>query len=173
MHALKKTLAALIVLTAVQTTATAAEASSRPRVDLNAYCQKHYGADARLREYKATAWHCYKPGKSWGISVNQAYQEQHRLPKARYSSNSDPYSWYCYRPAPPAPGVDLTRYCKKRFGQGAYAKLVGGTALDWVCSAGKHDRWGISVSTACREQHGLAKASYKNRSDPYSWFCHR
>jgi hypothetical protein len=52
------------------------------------------------------------------------------------------------------------------------AKLVGGTALDWVCAHGANSRWGISVSTACKEQHGLAKASYSDRRNPYSWFCH-
>lgn len=179
MHMFKKTISILMTLATLDgATAQPAHADKlvviKQRPDLQKYCQTHHRADARLTAFQATAWQCYKsPSQTWGISVSRACKDQFGLPKAKYEAKNDPYSWYCYRPAPPAPGVDLTRYCKKRFGQSAYAKLVGGTALDWVCTAGQHDRWGISVSQACREQHGLPKASYKARSNPYSWFCHR
>ncbi len=159
---------------------TSAMASPLPIVqetpDLGKYCQRHYGAEARLTQYSALGWQCYKnAAQTWGILVSQACKDQFGLPKAAYRAKCYPYSWYCYKPllTPKRVGVDLTRYCVKHFGHGARAKLVGSTALDWVCAHGQHNRWGISVSTACREQHGLPKASYVKRSDPYSWHCHR
>jgi hypothetical protein len=142
--------------------------------DLDRYCQRYYGAEARLTSYSALGWQCHKSvSQTWGISVSRACQDQFGMPKASYRNKNDPYSWYCHKPAPKPVGVDLTRYCVKHFGQGVKAKLVGGTALDWVCAHGANSRWGISVSTACKEQHGLPKASYSDRSNPYSWYCHR
>ncbi|BBU58617.1 hypothetical protein KU6B_48820 [Mameliella alba] len=179
MNTFKKALTLVMTIASLESgIVTVADASplnvQAKRPDLQEYCQKYHRADARLTSYSALAWKCYKsPTQTWGISVNRACQDQHGLPKSRYTSAGDPYSWYCYKPRPKAPGVDLTRYCKKHFGQSARAKLVGKTALDWVCASGQHNRWGISVSTACREQHGLPKASYGNRNDPYSWTCHR
>lgn len=146
----------------------------KKRPDLNQYCQRYYGAEARLTAYSALKWQCKKgPYQTWGISVSRACKDQYGLPKAAYELKSDPYSWYCYKPKPEPKRPNLTKYCRKHFGNSARAKLVGGTALDWVCSQGQHNRWGISVNQACKEQFGLPKSAYTNRNDPHSWYCTR
>lgn len=143
----------------------------KPTPDLDKYCQRHYGVNARLMEFSATGWQCYKnSSQKWGISVSRACKEQFGYPKAAYSNKADPYSWRC---TTTKPKPDLNRYCKKHFGNAAKAKLVGGTALDWVCAQGTDSRWGISGNKACREQHDLPRASFTKRNDPYSWYCHR
>ena len=141
--------------------------------DLNEYCQRYYGAEARLVEYSATGWQCYKsPSQSWGISVKTACKNQYGLPKAAYHDKADPYSWYCTGATKPR--IDLNRYCKKHFGGGSWAQLLGGSqTTDWVCRTGSWGSKGINGNLACQEQHGLPKASYTDRSDPYSWYCHR
>lgn len=149
----------------------------KKRPDLNRYCQVHHGVDARLTKFSALNWVCYRShAQHWGISVKQACKEQYGLTVAKYDNKADPYSWYCTKPKPTPnrPGVDLTRHCKIHHGTHAFAKLVGTkTALDWVCTQGKNDRWGIRVSQACKEQHNLPKASYSDRKNPYTWFCHK
>ena len=141
--------------------------------DLNDYCQRYYGVDARLIKFSALGWQCYKnASKSWGISVKQACKNQFGLPKAAYTNKADPYSWYCTTAKPKLARIDLNQYCKKHFGGSARARLLGATPLDWVCEHGSWGRSGISGNLACQEQHGLPKASYKNINDPNSWYCH-
>lgn len=141
--------------------------------DLNKYCQRYHGVDARLVKFSALGWQCYKnASKFWGISVKQACKDQFGLPRATYTDKSDPYSWYCNIAKPVPARIDLNRYCKKHFGGSARARLLGDTPLDWVCEHGSWGRSGISGNQACKEQHGLPKASYKNINDPNSWYCH-
>lgn len=141
--------------------------------DLNEYCQQYYGVDARLVEYSALGWQCYKnASETWGISVSRACSDQHGLPKASYLDQADPYSWYCNIAKSEPARVDLTRYCKAHFGSSARARLLGASTLDWVCEHGSWGRSGISVNLACQEQHGLPKASYEDISEPNSWYCH-
>lgn len=163
--------------TIIATLSTVVEASPvqviKQAPDLNEYCQRYYGVDARLVEFSALGWQCYKnAAKSWGISVNQACKNQYGLPRAAYANKADPYSWYCTTAKPEPARIDLNRYCKTHFGGSGRARLLGDTPLDWVCEYGSFGRSGISGNQACQEQHSLPKASYENINDPNSWYCH-
>lgn len=61
----------------IATLSTVADASPfqviKKAPDLNEYCQRYYGIDARLVEFSALGWQCYKnASKTWGISVKKA-----------------------------------------------------------------------------------------------------
>ena len=70
-------------------------------------------------------------------------------------------------------GVNLTPWCKSKFGSNFKAKLIGKTAGDWTCEQSSGNRRPISVKSACQKQYG--KRAYKAQAldwnDPYSWKC--
>jgi len=70
-------------------------------------------------------------------------------------------------------GVNLTPWCKKQYGNGFKAKLIGNTAGGWTCERSAGDRRPILVDKACILQYGAkaVKAKALNRNDPYSWKC--
>lgn len=179
MSSFRKTISVIAsAATLIATLSTVADASPlqviKKAPDLNEYCQGYYGVDARIVEFSALGWQCYKnASKTWGISVKQACKNQYGLPRAAYTNKTDPYSWYCTTAKSEPARINLKHYCKKHFGGSARARLLGATPLDWVCEHGSWGRSGISVKQACQEQHGLPKASYGNINDPNSWFCHR
>lgn len=64
---------------------------------------------------------------------------------------------------------DLNEYCQTY--HGVDARLVTFSALGWQCYQDASTSWGISVERACQDQHGLPRAAYTDRADPYSWEC--
>lgn len=98
MSSFSKTISAIAATaTLIATLSTTADASPlqviKKAPDLNEYCQRYYGVDARMVKFSALGWQCYKnASKSWGISVKQACKDQHGLPKAAYTDKTDPYS---------------------------------------------------------------------------------
>ena len=70
-------------------------------------------------------------------------------------------------------GVNLTPWCKSKFGSRFKAKLVGKTAGDWVCEGSNGKRNGIAVTAACKQQYGKKSIEAKAMkwNDPYSWKC--
>lgn len=70
-------------------------------------------------------------------------------------------------------GVNISPWCRSKFGSGFKAKLIGKTAGDWVCEQSRGNRRPIAMTAACKLQYGnkAKKAKALNWSDPYSWKC--
>jgi len=70
-------------------------------------------------------------------------------------------------------GVNLTPWCKSKYGSRFKAKLIGKSAGDWVCEQSRGNRRSISVTSACKLQYGrkAKKSKALNWNDPYSWKC--
>ncbi len=149
-------------------------------VNLTAWCQKEFGGafKAKLIEKNAGGWTCERSaGNRRPIFVSKACKLQYgsRAYKAKALNWSDPYSWKCFarKAVPTMKGVNLSPWCKKRYGNAFKAKLIAHNAGGWTCEQSAGNRRPILVSKACKLQYGSRayKAKALNWNDPYSWKC--
>lgn len=149
-------------------------------VNLTAWCQKTYGNQfkAKLIANNAGGWTCEQSaGNRRGILVSKACKLQYgnKAYKAKALNQNDPYSWKCLKKVavPTMKGVDLTRWCQKKFGNQFKAKLIENNAGGWTCEQSAGNRRGILVGEACKLQYGnrAYKAKALDWNDPYSWKC--
>lgn len=152
-------------------------------VNLNAYCQKTFGAGFKSVLIGTTAgdWTCERSaGNRRPISVKDACTMQYGKAglKARALKWSDATSWRCFQtvsvpPPPVQKGVNLNNYCVKTFGSSFKSVLIGKTAGDWTCERSAGDRRPISVKDACVMQYGNAvkQAKALDWNNPLSWVC--
>ena len=152
-------------------------------VNLTPWCKSQFGSDFKAILIGKTAgdWTCQQSsGNRRPILVKSACQLQYgnKAYKAKALNWNDPYSWKCMGKkrvtAPTLRGVNLTPWCKSKFGSNFNAKLIGKTAGDWTCEQSSGNRRPISVKSACQLQYG--KRAYKAQAldwnDPYSWKCY-
>ncbi len=69
--------------------------------------------------------------------------------------------------------VDLDKYCKRKYGENAYAKESSmQDAYTWSCYQDGERLGGITMDEACWvENQELPKAVMRDRQDAYSWYC--
>gem|GEM_PF-2125908 len=156
------------------------ELKSLGGVNLSSWCKSKFGSrfKAKLIGQTAGDWVCEQSkGNRRPISVTSACQLQYGrvVHKAKATDWSNPYSWRCMKKVRVATlkGVNLTAWCKSKYGKRFKAKLIGKTAGDWTCEQSAGNRRPISVTAACQLQYGRRayKSKALNWNDPYSWKC--
>lgn len=150
-------------------------------VNLSPWCKKKFGSHFKAKLIGKTAgdWVCEQSvGNRRPISVTSACKLQYgkKAIESKAMRWSNPYSWKCIGKKLKnwKYGVNLTPWCKSNYGSQFKAKLIGKTAGDWVCEQSAGNRRPISVSSACKLQHGkkrFKKAKAINWNNPYSWKC--
>jgi hypothetical protein len=149
-------------------------------VNLTPWCKSKFGKKFKARLIGKTAgdWTCEQTqGNRRPISVTAACKLQYgkKAKKSKAQNWNDPYSWKCIarEKKETLKGVNLTPWCKSKFGSGFKAKLIGRTAGDWVCEQSRGNRRLISVTSACKLQYGKKAKTSKalDWNDPYSWKC--
>ncbi len=71
-------------------------------------------------------------------------------------------------------GVNLSKQCKKQYGEEAFAEHPrGGDVFSWKCVVPPHKiLGGVNVQAACSDQYSPNfKAKYHKKKNPYSWYC--